>query len=234
MDLLIAGIVLHDIGKIYELTYDRSLGYSAEGQLIGHIGLAIRMIGDKLRVFPDFPETLRNLIEHMVLSHHGQLEFGSPKVPIFPEALLLHYLDDMDSKMECMRAQIDRDPQAEGCFSAYSSSLGRVALRKVRYLQTVAPPHATGTNDAAGTNIDKPDFAPAASSPSHKQAVPDHSSSGASFHNEVHNVVPTRASNSSTSYPGRPVPAPPNYKPAPATNSIFGAKLQQALNDERK
>ena len=128
--------MLHDIGKIYELSYDRGFGYSPEGQLLGHIAIAIRMIADKLRAFPDFPVELRNLIEHMVLSHHGQLEFGSPKIPIFPEALLLHYLDDMDSKMECMRVQIDRDPQAEGYFSAYSPSLGRVALRKTRYLDS--------------------------------------------------------------------------------------------------
>ncbi len=135
VDLLSAGIVLHDIGKIYELSYERGFNYSAEGQLLGHIAIAIRMIADKLRAFPDFPVELRNLIEHMVLSHHGQLEFGSPKLPIFPEALLLHYLDDMDSKMERMRVLIDRDPQAEGYFSAYSPAMGRVALRKARYLE---------------------------------------------------------------------------------------------------
>ena len=168
VDLLSAGIVLHDIGKIYELSYERGFDYSAEGQLLGHIAIAIRMIADKLRAFPDFPAGLRNLIEHMVLSHHGQLEFGSPKLPIFPEALLLHHLDDMDSKMENMRALIDRDPQAEGYFSAYSPALGRVALRKTRYLE----------------------------------ANPG----------------------------GASVPPPPNSKPAPAANSIFGAKLQQALH----
>jgi len=135
IDLLNAGIVLHDIGKIHELSYDRGFNYSAEGQLLGHIAIAIRMIADKLRAFPDFPVELRNLIEHMVLSHHGQLEFGSPKLPVFPEALLLHYLDDMDSKMENMRALIDKDPQSEGYFSAYSPALGRVALRKTRYLE---------------------------------------------------------------------------------------------------
>lgn len=151
LNLLIAGVVLHDIGKIYELNYDRSLGYSTEGQLLGHIAIGIRMIADKLRAFPDFPLELRNLIEHMVLSHHGQLEFGSPKVPSFPEALLLHYLDDMDSKMECMRALIEKDPQAEGLFTAYNSALGRVALRKARYLSSEpeAPPCAPGTSSAA-------------------------------------------------------------------------------------
>ena len=152
LDLLLAGCVLHDIGKIHELTYERGFGYSAEGQLLGHIAIAIRMMADKLRAFPDFPVELRNLLEHMILSHHGQLEFGSPKVPVFPEALLLHYLDDMDSKMECMRALIEKDPQAEGYFTGLQPTLERVALRKtailsrkpaVRYLRRRCAPPAS-------------------------------------------------------------------------------------------
>jgi 3'-5' exoribonuclease len=137
-DLLLAGCVLHDIGKIYELTYERGFGYSAEGQLLGHITIAIRMMEEKLRSFPQFPPELRNLLEHLILSHHGQLDFGSPKVPAFPEALLLHYLDDMDSKMECMRALIEKDPHADAEFTGYSSALARVALRKDRYLSPKA------------------------------------------------------------------------------------------------
>jgi 3'-5' exoribonuclease len=151
-NLLLAGVVLHDIGKIYELSYDRAFGYSPEGQLLGHIAIAIRMIADKIRAFPEFPVELRNLIEHMVLSHHGQLEFGSPKLPVFPEALLLHYLDDMDSKMECMRVLIDKDPQSAGYFTTYSPALTRVALRKGRYLdggrkETAEPGPAVGPAD---------------------------------------------------------------------------------------
>jgi 3'-5' exoribonuclease len=228
-DLLIAGIVLHDIGKIYELHYERGFGYSAEGQLIGHIAIGIRMLSDKLRAFPEFPETLRNLIEHMVLSHHGQLEFGSPKVPIFPEALLLHHLDDMDSKMECMRTQIEKDPQAEGFFSAYSSSLGRVSLRKNRYLGVGAAPQSGSDVDPGPNSLsyNTPDLQAT------QHSITHHPAAGSSIHTEV--AVHTGASNSSTSYPGRShAPAPPNPKPAPAANSIFGAKLQQALDDERK
>jgi len=172
LDLLLAGVVLHDIGKIHELSFERGFSYTAEGQLLGHIPIAIRMISDKLRPFPDFPPELRNLVEHMVLSHHGQLAFGSPKVPVFPEALLLHYLDDMDSKMECMRALIDKDPQSEGLFTGYSSSLERVALRKSRYLagpesappavnrQAAAPEKPAETNGHAA----QPKPAPAAGS----------------------------------------------------------------------
>ena len=138
-DLLITGVVLHDIGKIYELNYERGFSYSDEGQLIGHISIGLRMIAEKLQKLSDFPPLLRSLVEHMVLSHHGQLEFGSPKVPHFPEALLLHYIDDMDSKMECMRALIEKDRQVEGCFTTYSSALARPALKKDRYLNPEEP-----------------------------------------------------------------------------------------------
>ncbi len=133
-DLVLTGVVLHDLGKIYELSYDRGFSYTSEGQLLGHMIIALRLVGDKLRSIPRFPDRLRNLVEHMIISHHGQLEFGSPKLPQFPEALLLHYLDDMDSKMECMRALIEKDRQVEGCFTPYSGSLERTVLKKAKYL----------------------------------------------------------------------------------------------------
>lgn len=134
VDLLLSGAILHDIGKIYELSYDRGFGYTTEGQLLGHMVIALRMIGAKLQPLPDFPVELRNLLEHMILSHHGRLEFGSPKLPQFPEALLLHYLDDMDSKIECMRQLLDRDPLVDGHYTGYSSSLERTVLKKAKYL----------------------------------------------------------------------------------------------------
>jgi 3'-5' exoribonuclease len=135
VDLLIAGAVLHDVGKIHELTFDRGFGYSDDGQLLGHIPMAFRMIGDKACKLPGFPDRIRTLIEHIVLSHHGHLEFGSPKVPLFAEAMLFHYLDDMDSKMECMRAMVDGDRQSGGAFTPYSSSLERSVLKKERFLE---------------------------------------------------------------------------------------------------
>jgi 3'-5' exoribonuclease len=138
-DLLLTGVVLHDIGKIYELNYERGFSYSDDGQLLGHMTIALHMVADKLRGLPDFPPQLRTLVEHMILSHHGQLEFGSPKLPQFPEALLLHYLDDMDSKMECMRALIENDRQVEGCYTAWNTALERAALKKDRYLNGKAP-----------------------------------------------------------------------------------------------
>jgi 3'-5' exoribonuclease len=135
LDLLLTGAVLHDIGKVAELTYERSFGYSAEGQLLGHIVIGLRLLTEKLQRFPDFPAKLRVLVEHMIVSHHGELEFGSPKVPLFPEALLLHHLDNLDSKMECMRSMIARDRHVEGCWTGYNPSLERAVLKKARYLE---------------------------------------------------------------------------------------------------
>ena len=137
LDLLLAGAILHDIGKVAELSYDRSFGYSAEGQLLGHIVIGLRLVHEKLQRFPDFPPKLRVLLEHLIVSHHGELEFGSPKVPLFPEALLLHQLDNLDSKMECMHKLLASDRHVEGFWTGYSNPLDRVVLKKAKYLDEV-------------------------------------------------------------------------------------------------
>lgn len=171
LDLLLTGAILHDIGKIYELSYDRSFQYSPDGQLLGHIILGMRIVADKLAHLPEFPPRLRTLVEHMIISHHGTLEFGSPKVPLFPEAMLLHHLDNLDSKMEAMRAHAERDRLLEGCFTGYCSSLERPVLHKDRYLEppatavappNTAPPPAGATRPAPGRdhqNHNKPSSA---------------------------------------------------------------------------
>src|SRR4029077_17622139 len=112
----------------------RSFGYTTEGQLLGHMVMGLRIVSDKLRNLPDFPPRLRTLVEHMIVSHHGRLEFGSPKLPQFLEALLLHYLDDMDSKMQCMRTLIEQDRQVEGHFTGYNTSLERTVLKNAEYM----------------------------------------------------------------------------------------------------
>src|ERR1700723_3091259 len=112
-DLLLTGAMLHDIGKLEELRWGTSFDYTLQGQLVGHITLGIAMIEKKLAALPDFPPALRILVEHMVLSHHGKLEFGSPKLPMIPEAVLLNYLDDLDAKMHLMRSEFARH-EAEG------------------------------------------------------------------------------------------------------------------------
>lgn len=135
LDLLLTGAILHDIGKVAELTYARSFGYSSEGQLLGHIVIGLRLLHDKIQQVPDFPPKLQVLIEHLIVSHHGELEYGSPKVPLFPEAMLLHHLDNLDSKMECMRALTEKDRHVDGCWTAYSPSLDRAILKKAKYLE---------------------------------------------------------------------------------------------------
>lgn len=137
-DLMVAAAVLHDIGKIHELSYERGFHYTTEGQLLGHMAIALRMISDKLRDLPAFPPPLRTLLEHIVLSHHGSLEFGSPKLPQFPEAMLFHYLDDMDSKMEIMRSVVAGDA-AQQLFTPYTHSIERSVLKKDLFLK---PPPA--------------------------------------------------------------------------------------------
>lgn len=138
-DLILAGLVLHDLGKIEELNFARGFRYSTRGQLIGHISIAVRMVEEKIRQIPDFPAELRDQIEHIILSHHGQLEFGSPKEPMFPEALVVHYLDDMDSKLEAMRQQYAADKDRAGDWTGRNPALRRELLK-------IAPPGAAAVN----------------------------------------------------------------------------------------
>jgi len=111
-DLLLTGVVLHDIGKLQELRWGTSFDYTVEGQLLGHITIGVGMIEEKMSALPGFPPELRTLVLHLILSHHGRYEFGSPKLPMIPEALLLHYLDDMDAKMQTMRSEFARNVAA--------------------------------------------------------------------------------------------------------------------------
>ena len=124
------------------------------------------MVADKLHGLADFPPRLRTLVEHMILSHHGRLEFGSPKLPQFPEALLLHYLDDMDSKMECMRALISHDRQVEGCFTSFNAALERSALKMDRYWADGPAPKPAAATDVDSGGGRKATPAPAANPPS--------------------------------------------------------------------
>jgi len=134
-DLLLTGAFLHDIGKIYELTYNRSFSYTSRGQLLGHMIIELEMLQAKIAQISGFPDELKTLIEHLIISHHGQYEFGSPKLPMFPEALMLHYLDDLDSKMESMRAHFEREAENDSSWTSYNASLGRVLLNTAKFLK---------------------------------------------------------------------------------------------------
>ena len=128
-DLILSGLVLHDLGKLEELQYARGLRYSTRGQLLGHIAIGVERVHEKISAIPDFPPALADRIEHIILSHHGHLEFGSPKLPLFPEALVVHYLDDMDSKLASIRAQYETDKSRPGDWTSRNRALGRELLK---------------------------------------------------------------------------------------------------------
>ena len=103
-------------------------------------------------------------MEHLIVSHHGELEYGSPKVPLFPEAMLLHHLDNLDSKMECMRALAEKDRHIEGCWTGYSPSLERSILKKAKYLDD-EPPREASAAPANSADPASPAQVPAGTAP---------------------------------------------------------------------
>ena len=129
-DLLVMGAFLHDLGKLEELTYERELGYSESGQLLGHVVLGVRMLDERLAEVASkhgepVPERIADLLRHLILSHHGEYEFGSPKLPMFPEAVALHLIDNLDAKLHHYFQLIDEDPSVDGPWTAYQPALGR-------------------------------------------------------------------------------------------------------------
>ena len=107
-DLLITGVILHDIGKIRELEWETGFDYTVEGILLGHIQMGVDLVEKTIEGLPGFPDRLRTLVLHMILSHHGKLEFGSPKLPMIPEALVLNFVDDLDAKMQAVASEFEK------------------------------------------------------------------------------------------------------------------------------
>ena len=124
-DVILAGVVLHDIGKLQELDYDLATSYSREGRLLGHIMLGTKVVSDAAAAIEGFPPDLLTEIQHLILSHHGRLEFGSPVTPMTVEAFILSFVDDLDAKINMVRQAI-RDDSGDGEFTAYHSKLERV------------------------------------------------------------------------------------------------------------
>jgi 3'-5' exoribonuclease len=127
-DLLMTTAILHDIGKLDELCYERAIHYSTQGHLLGHIVMEVEQVGRVMDAIPEFPAELKTLLKHMLISHHGQYEFGSPKLPMTREALVFSFLDDLDSKMGATRAALAADSGDE-LWSAFVPALGRKFLR---------------------------------------------------------------------------------------------------------
>jgi 3'-5' exoribonuclease len=126
--------ILHDVGKLDELCYDRTIGYTAEGQLLGHIVMEIETVSHAIEKIEGFPPALKTVVQHLLISHHGQYEFGSPKLPMIREALVFHYMDDLDSKLAAARAALAVESGDE-LWSAYSGALQRKFLKLDRFLK---------------------------------------------------------------------------------------------------
>lgn len=127
-DLLLASAFLHDIGKTREFVFDRRIDYSNEGRLLGHLVLGVVMIEDKLKGIKDFPGDLALKLKHLILSHHGEFEFGSPKRPMTLEAFALHLVDDLDAKMAGLGRFMEKDSQ-EGPWTDFNRLYGRYFLK---------------------------------------------------------------------------------------------------------
>jgi 3'-5' exoribonuclease len=107
-DLLLTGVILHDIGKVRELSWNIGFDYTLEGVLLGHISMGASLAERTMDALPGFPPKLKTLVLHLILSHHGKLEFGSPKLPMTPEALALSFIDDLDAKMQAMASEFEK------------------------------------------------------------------------------------------------------------------------------
>jgi 3'-5' exoribonuclease len=134
VDLLLTAAILHDVGKLDELCYDRAIAYTTEGQLLGHIVMEIETVAKAIDAIPGFPGPLKTVVQHMLISHHGQYDFGSPKLPMIREALVFHYMDDMDSKIAAIRSALSSGA-VEDQWSAYSAALGRKFLKLDEFLK---------------------------------------------------------------------------------------------------
>jgi len=123
VDLLLIGGFLHDIGKVYEFSFDRAVDYTDAGQLLGHLVMEVELVNKKIAALPEFPKDLAMLVKHLLVSHHGAYEFGSPKLPQTLEAVMLHSLDDLDGKIQAIQSLPEKAPGSR--WTAFHRAYGR-------------------------------------------------------------------------------------------------------------
>ena len=141
-DLLVVGALLHDIGKVAELKYERSFEYTDAGKLLGHIVIGTEMVDEKIRSIEGFPAEKAMLVKHLLLSHHGQYDFGSPKRPKTLEAVVLNFLDDLDSKINGVLTHIEKEPDSNSAWTQYHRLYDRYVFKG--YEHAGNGPDATG------------------------------------------------------------------------------------------
>lgn len=127
-DLLVLGAIFHDIGKLEELEWERGTEYSHSGKLIGHLVQGCELVDRFAARIPNFPDSLKILLKHQILSHHGKLEYGSPKLPVTLEALIVHYVDDLDSKVNSIFGILEKDA-TPGQWTAFNRLYERMFLK---------------------------------------------------------------------------------------------------------
>jgi len=150
-DLLVAGALLHDVGKVREMTYRRSFDYTDEGKLLGHISIGVEMVHEKISLLHDFPFELSMLLKHMILAHHGQYEYGSPKRPKTVEATVLNYLDDLDSKINGIRTHMRKETASQARWTAYHRLYDRYFFKDFPCGGLPSLREKAGCGDQAGT-----------------------------------------------------------------------------------
>lgn len=162
-DLLVVGALLHDVGKVEELRYQRSFEYTDAGKLLGHIMIGVELVEEKLRSLTAFPRELAIHLKHLLLSHHGQYEYGSPKRPKTMEAVILNFIDDLDSKINGVKTHIEREPDSESSWTQYHRLYDRYFFKGT----SVAP----ATESGAAQTVEEPQK-PIPSGKSNRSAQP--------------------------------------------------------------
>ena len=167
-DLLIVGALLHDVGKIYEMSFERAFDYTDAGKLLGHITIGVELVEEKIRTVEGFPRELSLLLKHMLLSHHGQYEYGSPKRPKTIEATILNYLDDLDSKINGIRAHIAKEAVSTSRWTAHHRLYDRYFFKSNGMEETIEteqvcdsscqPPREEVAGEVKATRPERQDF----------------------------------------------------------------------------
>ena len=162
---VIAGLLLHDIGKIYELSYMDGFNYTDAGKLVGHLVMGVELLTAKARELSAFPEETLLLLKHTIVGHHGQIEFGSPVLPQTLEAIMVHFLDNMDSKLAAMQELLEKEQDGNGNWTAFNPMYGRTMYKTAPFQKApdTAPAHTEPINKQALT--DKKSEPPRPSSP---------------------------------------------------------------------